>query len=518
MEVQESPQSIFPAPIPNLPADIGTEKSLRDQYTNVAKMIVENYALAVVQSSGQIYCRPYGSKIFVQLDDDALSQITWKMWFSIYGAFAPRDIDAVTKTVKLIIPNRVEKIPKRYIMISENWFWDRDTAMLTQTPQSPVFYKLFDTKYETKHVVKVPPFTPAQEQVLLDTYNRVLEEINQGIETERFEPLKVWANGSHDVYMDLHRAHAYCFLKKMPVGVYLLIGGAAGGKSSYAGLTHTIFGEQNTSGVTLPDMGDWHANHDLAYTLMNCPDEDEDKALSSQAIFKTVADHGLVRLNTMASHDRLEVDCDFMCFFPMNHTPKWEGSGAQACMRRTLAIPFNNDLSRFDKGTQDFARETFTADFMAEYLGSVLAYANYYHRHPLVFSKTMEDYRQGLAEEAGSYQLYIPQFLRYFDGYTSRKLVYQDYMNWCKAKEIKIAKRDDFWFHMDIKIPKKPKGCKVIDGQRQRYYQNPQLNHFIFSEFFEPGDTSEVEMVRTLHDKEASMVDQLDNYYMMKGA
>lgn len=519
MEVQKRPLEILPEPIDNSPVDKGTATDSKKETKNirVSELIIQNVDLIYEKATEFIYIKDKGLELYRKLDDDELSTIVWKTWYSTYGSFLPKDIEAVIKTIKMIIPNRVEQVSKRFIMVSKNWFWDRDTGMITQSPTEPVFYRLFDTVHETKHIVKIPEFTTEHEKLMLDTYNQVLEEISQGIETERFEPLKVWANGSHDIYMDLHRAHAYCFLAKLPVGVYLLIGGAAGGKSSYAGMTHSIFGEQNTSGVTLADMNDWHANHDLGYTLMNCPDEDEDKVLSAQAIFKTVADHGLVRLNTMASHQRLEVDCDFMCFFPMNHTPKWEGSGAQACMRRTLAIPFNNDLSKFDKTTEDFAHNTFTAEFMAEYIGSVFAYANYYHRHELAFSDTMMSYQQALAEEASSYQLYIPRFLRYFDGYTSRKIVYQDYINWCMAREIKIAKRDDFLFHLDIKIPKKPAGTKIIDGKRQRYYQNEKPNHYLFSELFSPADAKEIRRVEDLHELGISMVEQLDMFYESKG-
>lgn len=469
-------------------------------------------SLLYSRADERFYYQRQGEQLYRALDERDITDLIQEPMLKLGFFFSATEYRHIQELMRIYIPDIIQ-ISKRFIMVSEHIFWDKEKGTLTDSASEPVFYKLFNTEVETKHVVKVPKFSTEQEERLWETYEQVKGEIERGEEIERFEPLRTWANRSHDIYMDLHRAHAYCFLNVLPEGAYLMIGGAAGGKSTYAGMTHTIFGYDNTSRVTLADMGDWHSNHDLSYSLMNCPDEDEDKALSSQAIFKTVADHGLVELNTMASHERLKVNCDFMCFFPMNHLPKWEGSGASACMRRSLVIPFNADLKKYDNGTEDFAKKTFTADFMCEYLGSVFAYAYYYSRHPLVFSDTMAAQMGQLAGELSSYLLYLPRFFKYFNGYTSKRLVFQDYVNWCLIHEVKPCKRDEFMFHLGLKIPNSPKGIMPIDGRNQRYYRG-EGKGALMSELYRPSNTgSKIGRLNVVHEVGGSMVDELDKYY-----
>lgn len=504
----------LPDAIPNSPRETGESHSRSNKNVQVASMVVGATEMVVLRGSEEVYIREEGTSLYRPLDEDDLREMVWRTWFSSYGSFLPSDIDAAVRTVKMLIPRRISNMSRRVIQISNNLFWDRETGMVSNAPSEPVFFRLFDTKYETKHVVKIPEWGEKEEQIFMDTYNQVLEEINNGVEVERFEPLKVWANGSHDVYMDLHRAHAYMFLKKQPMGAYILIGVARNGKSAYCGMTHSILGEQNTSTVPLTEMGDWHLNMDLAHTLMNSPDEEEDKVLTSQSIFKTVADHGVVKLKVMREQKPIDVNCDFMCFFPMNHTPKWEGSGATACMKRSLVIPFTADLSRMDFSNSNFAKETFTAEFMAEYMGSVFAYANYYHRHPLVFSDTMRAEQSTLEEEEVNYKIYIERFMVYFKGYTRLGLVYQDYINWCRAKSFKFAPQKAFKFYLNSKFPPSSKVTARIDGEpRSARIIEGTETHRIFHEGLKD---MEIEPLETLHTKQASVVDQLDEYWSAK--
>ena len=76
--------------------------------------------------------------------------------------------------------------------------------------------------------------------------------------------------------MDIMRSVAYCFVKKKPVGSYILVGLRRNGKSSFVGLLHTIFGRENTSDVRLSQLGDPHYVNKLKYTMMNAPDEEDE--------------------------------------------------------------------------------------------------------------------------------------------------------------------------------------------------------------------------------------------------
>lgn len=509
---------IFPKPIENLPADIAEVSNERERLTQIAGMIVADNELVVVGESETLYYRTPEQALFTRLEEAELRQWAWRTWYSAYGAFRPQDIDGVCRVVRLIIPKRIATMSKRYIMITNQLFWDRELGAIVTQPTEPVFYRFFNTKHSSKHVVQVPPFTAEQEQRLIAMYDTVYEELLLGKpDPERFGPLKVWANGSHDVYLDLHRAHAYSVLQKLPVGVYLAIGAAAGGKSSYAGMTTTIFGDEHTAKLGLSELGDWHGNLELDGKLVNVPDEDEDVTLTGQALFKSMADHGVVQLNVMREQKRAVIPCNFMCFVPMNHMPHWEGSGAEACMRRVLALPFNAKLIAMDKGKEQFAQETFTADFMCEYLGSMLAYARYYHVHNLEFSSTMEAFRQTIKEEVSNYELYLESFCRYFDGYTSVNLVYKDYQYWCMMRDLTFVKRRDFSFHLKQVFSKGKEGHKTIDGKDQRYIRDPKPHHHLFSEEFRPADLRDIKRVTATHEMHGSMVELLDLAYKTAG-
>ena len=345
----------------------------------------------------------------------------------------------------------------------------------------------------------------------MDTYHEVLDQLNKGVFEERYEFIRIWANGSHDVYMDIMRSIAYCFVKKKPVGSYILVGLRRNGKSSFVGLLHTIFGRENTSDVRLSQLGDPHYVNKLKYMMMNAPDEEDEKAIDAQASFKTIADHGLLTLSVMRSNEPVQVPCNFMCFYPMNHIPDWKGTGAAACMKRSLIIPFYADLSRFDKKNYDFAKETFTADFMCEFMGSVFAYANYYSHHELEFSQTMLSEQETLEEEVDSAVTYRKEFEKYFDGFDTLKTLYQDYINWCKAQDLTISQRAEFkfvfreYFMYRTTIRMRD---KLIKG-----YRIPNVNH---SFFHANAHFNEVGGVEWLHEHNASVVERLDMYFLEK--
>lgn len=457
-----------------------------------------------------IYCKEKDDSLYRSLSQRELTdKINEAM--SEFGMFlSPKDYSDTITLMRIHLPS-LSSINSDCIMISERLFWDKVNGEIVDHPTAPVFYRLFDTEIETEHVVKVDPFTVEQEQKFLKRYEQVKKEISKGKEIERYDFLKTWAAGSHDVYMDLQRAHAYMFLKKKPLGSYTLIGDGRNGKSAHGDLLHTIWGEKNTSTVQLTQLGDPHYTHTLRTSLMNAPDEEDDKALNAQAAFKTMADHGVLTLPVMRSNVPARVVCDFMCFFPMNHTPEWKGTGANACMKRSLIIPFNADLSQFDKMTGSFAKKTYTSEMMCDYLGSVFAYAYWYHRNEFVFSETMVREQGVLQQDINSCMIYYKHFTKYFDGFESFKTVYQDYQNWCQAQDVKINTRKELKFvfrniaHAKTSFYYKAKS-KVV-------YRVPQPNMVPLM-----NDTvcPEVQPLEKLHEIGYSLIDQLDFYYEQK--
>ena len=483
-----------------------------DRYAITNATIRQGYDIVRVNANSTYYYKAVGNSVYERLTDHKLDTLVRDVYLSGFGSAEPKELKDAAEMVKRLTTDETDDLNNDLWYVTPRIFWDTNLGELTNEPNGYCFRKLFNTKYPDKHVVKIPEFNESQERKMMKTYKEVLEELDNGIFEERYEFIKTWANGNHDVYMDIMRSIAYCFVKKKPVGSYILVGLRRNGKSSFVGLLHTIFGRENTSDVRLSQLGDPHYVNKLKYTMMNAPDEEDEKAVDAQASFKTIADHGLLTLSVMRSNEPIQLPCDFMCFYPMNHIPDWRGTGAAACMKRSLIIPFYADLSRFDKKNYEFAKETFTADFMCEFMGSVFAYANYYSRHELEFSQTMISEQATLEEEVDSAVTYRKEFEKYFDGFDTLKTLYQDYVNWCKAQDLTISQRQEFKFvfreyntnRTTLRI-----GNNLVSG-----YRIPNANH----SFLHIGARFDgIGSVEWLHEHNASIVERLNMHFLERG-
>lgn len=466
-----------------------------------------------VNSINEFYWKEKDGVLFRPLDKHTLEVWVRDLWLGYYGAIKPKDLTDGCEMVKILTKNEVNDLSSDCIMISENLYWDKQLGEVVRTPSNLVFYRLFDTDAETDKIVKTPPFTPEQEEIFWKRYEEVRDELQRGEEVERYEFLKTWANGSHDIYMDLQRSHAYMFLRRKPLGSYVLIGIRRNGKSTFLNLTHSIIGTNNSSMVKLSQLDNDHYTHELVGSLMNAPDEEKDEALKGQDIFKSLADHGTVPLSVMGSNKPVKLNCDFMCFFPMNHTPEWKGSGAGACMNRSLIIPFNADLSEFDKTSSNFMKDTFTPDVMADYLGSVFAYAWWFHRHDFEFSETMKTEQGVLEQDLDSCLTYYKHFTKYFDGFQSFKVVYTDYQFWCQVQDIKINTRKELKFVFRQMCNSKTSWRHPVKKEVKQVCRVPKPGHQpLMNDFW----CKELGYIEELHEKTLSVVDRLDTYYQDK--
>lgn len=183
----------------------------------------------------------------------------------------------------------------------------------------------------------------------------------------------------------------------------------------------------------------------------------------------TLSDHGTLTLSRMGSNEPLYLTADFTSIFPMNHMPEWRGTGTEACMRRTLAIPFLADLSSQDNRSSHFERDTYTHSMYAQLLPLVLAIATFYSApdRKMVFSPTMRSYQQFMEEETSSASVYFKLFERYFNGFTTVSLIYTDYVNWCKIREYKIQTRKEFQFFFNGFLLSKATNRTVSCGKKK---------------------------------------------------
>ena len=486
-------------------------KNKSDRHMMINAAVRQQCDILRVNANNTYYYKTPGSNIYERLTDHKLTTMVRDMYLEGFGSVDAKEVKEASDTVKMMTMEEVDDINNDLWYITPNSYWDTNLGELVKEPAGYCFRKLFDTKNADKHVVQIPEFNEDQERKMWSTYEEVLDQLNNGIFEERYEFIRTWANDNHDVYMDIMRSVAYCFVKKKPVGSYILVGLRRNGKSSFVGLLHTIFGRENTSDVRLSQLGDPHYVNKLKYTMMNAPDEEDEKAMDAQASFKTIADHGLLTLSVMRSNEPIQLPCNFMCFYPMNHIPDWKGTGAAACMKRSLIIPFYADLSRFDKKNYDFAKETFTADFMCDFMGAVFAYATYYSRHELEFSETMLFEQNALEEEVDSAVTYRKLFEKYFDGFDNLRTLYEDYLLWCKSLDKNISQKKEFKFVFREYFAKRSTykiGNDVVSG-----YRLTKPNH---SMLYEEASYPEIGRLKFLHEHNASIVERLETYYSIK--
>lgn len=371
----------------------------------------------------------------------------WVRHLGVLGSLSPKQLMDACTMCKVMTSRRVKTVSRRYIAVGEGLFWDADLGRLTGEPTQPVFFKLFDTDRSTKHIRKLRPLTAEELNTVQVEYQRVLDLLrtDEGDLPEEFPFITAWANGSHEVYMDIMRLGASVFMRKKPMGAFMPIGPKRNGKSACAiGLMKTMLGANNCSAVRLSELGDPHYVRALQWTLYNAPDEEDEKPTAFAADFKTLADHGVLSKLQMRSQDPINIDCDFMCCFPMNHEPEWTGSGAAACVQRSLIIPFTHDFSVEDNSADNFAENTFTPEMFSRLLGHFFALATYYMSAPLQFSHRMSDQQASLTEDVDSHFLYRDRFIAFFDGFQSLSILYEDYQRWCDAHELRYVSRKVF--------------------------------------------------------------------------
>lgn len=401
----------------------------------------------LVRKGHNYYMREHGDALFRKMDEQDMSNLCRRWYMAMWGMPTGQNLQSAIRTLEANIMAEVEEIDDRYIQITNTLLWDTEVSGFTvlddESTPPVVFRKLFDTRHSSKHTVKVPPLTDELEMHLQHRYHSILHELENNAFVEHLEPVRTWSDGNHDVYLDIMRCLASIFTRKKPVGSFLLIGPRRNGKSAFVGMVRTLLGDENCSAVRMSQLGDPHIANTLATAMFNAPDEEDDTMLKEQALFKTMCDHGDIFLPVLYSQEPLKVACDFMCAFPMNHMPQFKGSGAAACITRSLVIPFYADLSRFDKQNYNFAEETFTPVFMVELLANTLAYATYYSSHPWEFSPTMDKARLSIEEEVESMSLYRRSWEKYFDGFQSFNQLYDDYVNWCKIHDYKINRKVD---------------------------------------------------------------------------
>lgn len=454
------------------PADLAALQP-QDRYSSLptplvqpAKLSPETFISRGVHSKQRVlYVRQAGlyyyqdGDIYRRLDDDLLLEWTRALWEQLYGdGWSAAQMEKAMKKVQMATKHRIDQLDKRYVKIAPGLFWDTELCTFAESPgaEHACFAALFDSPYEDMTTVKVPPLTAGQLDSLRSTYTHDLATLEaEGTLPEAYPFVTAWACGDHTIYMDMLKCQAFTFMPPYKDGSPILIGEGANGKSTYLDLLHSIWGRHNTTSFTMEQMADKHFQLSLAYSFMNAPDEEKDykdKDLPQiQQTFKVLSARGKLPAEKMFSQKSSEIAGDFVSLFPMNHLPKWKGTGVKALVRRSLVVPFYADFQAQSNGVgKRFFRETFTPDVICRYLGTLLALATYYiSREDMFPSPSMKLQQDRLVADTNNTVTFKKEFELFFDSYQSFTTLWADYQFWCNAQGVSYQPKDVFKWTFD---------------------------------------------------------------------
>lgn len=484
----------------------------------VAVAVHRTHRIVYIERTGDYYYEDTARGVFSRLRERVLEQwcvgLLERVQNMGWGAQAVTEAKTLTRMfTKASMPD----ISRRYLLVSEGRYWDTEKCIWTEYPNEPCYYRLFDTDGPEGEVVALPPLT----QELAERCQRKSNHTNQVLKNKGHLPMQFkfvsgWAVGNQDIYDDIMKTMAIPFMAKKPLGAGVWIGATRNGKSTAIDVLKSILGANNCTAVRLNQLDDPHHNTKLAFTLFNAPDEEDEKLDARiQATFKTLGAHGNLTLAKMYSEEGTHVNANFLNVFPMNHLPQWSGQGASACVKRSLIIPFYADFSAFDNRPGNFIEENLTPEVVADFVGTLTGIAKFYSDRELVFSPVMKQQQEMIQVHVDSALTYKREFELFFDGFQTKKMLYDDYLYWCQARGLEPRSKDAFFFMFQQYISAKPTKYTLPSGERVNVQRVRKKRKFCMVDKMR---YAEVGTISYLHSdtKHCSLVERLDDYYSGK--
>lgn len=413
-----------------------------------------------------LFYKEADSQLYRHLTDNDKDELIKKYYQEFYRRKPSSDKSKkFGETLPLWVDNKRERINNDIIMIKDDLYWDFQNQELVDTiPEGrECFRRLFDHKDTDE--IKINP-NKLDEVTISVVFKQVFQHLKKhggridpktinedcgwlDINAQPLNAFWLWANEDADTMNDILMALSCNFMRVKPKGAFILIGKTRNGKSSFIMLLHTQFGHNNTAEVALADLNDPHLNMDLLGALINAPDEEEEgrgaDILRAQGRFKKLATHKALALQVYYSQTPQDVATDFMSYHAMNDNPDWKGTGADACMKRSLIIMFEHDFSGEDNNGKEFEKDTYTPEFFSLLLGIEFAFAKYYDKKEFKFSKKQQARKKMVAEEVDNATVYLDSFWHYFPGgYANANIVYEDYKLWCEVRGLTWCSFKDF--------------------------------------------------------------------------
>ena len=401
------------------------------------------------------YAAPTAPRFYKRMTKDDACNLCAKVYTDAGVPLLDTDVahcaDTMLRFAK--IKYHVDEVDKRYVAMLRGLVFDKNNGVIIREEELPenahIFFSMFDTPSPSIKIPKITGFTESDVDTVIQYYNSTYNSLANynDIPDEEFSFISAWADYDHSTYMDIMKAFASPLLKTLPRVCIFLIGTGTNGKSACVNLVHTVYGENNTTRNKIAETGDWHKALSLKYTLVNCPDEDSLNFAAAKKVrdpitdFKTFAAHEKIEINKMREQTPITIKCDFMSIIPMNHMVDWTTEeDAGPLIKRSMVINFDNDLetdSRVDM-REDFALTTYTHEVMARFVGTIAGIAGYFTRNskPMEFSEKAKRIQANLKEEQDSAATYRIEFEKHFCAYESIKILYEDYVKWCEAKDL----------------------------------------------------------------------------------
>lgn len=462
----------------NMPGSDEFKMSTQDKRrARFMQTIKAAYEFIYVESADAVYYADKSNingESYKKLNDVRGKQLVVVIFKKLYPNLILTDKQVIEyrDMIKNYVASSRPDVNDNLIKVGTTMYWDVEKGELTDIANSPCMRELFDADYIDDIKIDI---NEIHEPTLRSMYRKTIAhlEANNGIikpyslmtpsEKEKkgdpvidideangsffLTPFWTWADYNIDTFNDLLKACASIFMNKKPNGAFILIGRTRNGKSSFIKMLHTMLGSNNTAAVRLADLDDAsHFTYNLKTALMNAPDEDDEgkgkELLKSQSYFKSISAHSPIAVRTLYSDKPTKISTRFMSFYPMNKLPEWEGRGKEACMKRSLILMFNNDLSRFDNSHKDFEKDTYTSNWFTFVLGVFFGIAYYYRDRQMNFSETMALNKADISEEIDSATTYMNLAKKYFDGYQVGTIL-DDYLLWCKENgDLKYNRKD----------------------------------------------------------------------------
>lgn len=506
------------------------------------KDILSGYDIMATKGvDNRFYIRPLsggtpiqGEETYRPIDKGDLEIMMTRIYEKISGQVDGQDINKIMTSLikKIRATNQVEKIDNRFIQIFPQVLWDSETGDFVSSPPKGHYCarRLFDTRKGGSHVVKYDDEVWLDEDGYFDykydemlksyaeaAYENIMATNGSFDALEDFNFVMAWADDDIGVYRDIMLMYASMFMAKKPFGIWVLRGEARNGKSTAVGLLHTIFGTNNTTRIQLGDIGDWHKYLALANTLVNAADEADNKALTDEALIKTIADHGEIELSKMREQDQVQVEATFGLALCANSDLKLDGSGESniAFIKRLRVIPFNRDFSEEDKKStmRSFEEETYTPETVVKFIGTCMGYAKYYMSHDFPLSSSMEQQQSFLEENLVSYKLYVQKVKKYFGKFQTINIMYTDYKLLCHEYSYEACELQEFKGAFKKALEKKNNTSHTLGNKKVTAHKMSSGDTCFREDYVVP----ELKMsIGELHATGKSVVAELESYYAIR--